>query len=218
MKNTSKEPYIANIIRILLILFSIRSILLGNYLNTFTAILTLWLTFLPYIIAKKNHIILPKGFQIAILLFIFAAQYLGELKEYYFKFWWWDLMLHTFSGIILGFVGYLLVYILNKETKVDISLNPLFMALFSFTFAVSVGAVWEIFEFSMDTIFGLNMQKSGLVDTMADLIADCFGGLFSAFCGYMYEINGQSGWFKRSFNAFKSLNSKTFNKNVSKKL
>lgn len=218
MKNTSKEPYIANIIRLLLIIFSIRSIFIKNYLNTFTALLTLWLTFLPYIIAKKNHITLPKGFQVAILLFIFAAQYLGELKEYYFKFWWWDLMLHTFSGIILGFIGYLLVYILNKETKVDISLNPLFMALFSFTFAVSIGAVWEIFEFSMDTIFGLNMQKSGLVDTMSDIIADCLGGLFSAFCGYMYEINGQNGWFKRAFNAFKNLNSKIFNRNINKNM
>lgn len=201
---------ISNIIRFLLIAAAIYSIITKNYINTFTSVFTLFLTFLPFIIAKKEHIKLPSSFQIIILLFIFAAQYLGEMNSYYLKYWWWDIMLHTFSGIILGFIGYLLVYILNKEEKVNVYLSPFFMVLFSFTFAVALGAIWEIFEFSMDSIFGTNMQKSGLTDTMWDLIVDSIGALFTAFCGWMYETKKAEGWFKKAFNLFMNNNKKLF--------
>lgn len=211
-KHVTMESAVANIIRGLLILSAAFSLHTKNYLNFFTAVMTLWLTFLPFIIARKNHIKLPQSFQIVILLFIFGAQYLGELKDYYFRFWWWDKMLHTFSGIILGFIGYLLIYVLNNEKKVDVYLSPFFMVFFSFTFAVCVGALWEIFEFTMDNTFGLNMQKSGLVDTMWDLIVDCIGAFISAFCGYQYETRKENGWFKRMFNAFMKMNRKLFKK------
>jgi hypothetical protein len=210
--HTKVEVVIANTFRILLGVSMVVSFFTQNWLNLFIAILTLILTFLPFIIARRNHISLPPSFQVIILIFIFAAQYLGELKAYYYKFWWWDLMLHTFSGVILGFIGFILVYILNKEEKVNVVLSPFFMSLFAFTFALSVGALWEIYEFSVDSILGLNMQKSGLVDTMWDLIVDSIGALFTVFYGYLYEKNKEKGWFNKLLNGFLKMNSNIFNK------
>ncbi|OCL26770.1 hypothetical protein U472_12110 [Orenia metallireducens] len=176
----------ANLFRLLLLGAIIGNVLTKNWLNLFTSILTLALTYLPTFLRDKNYIYIPPVFQLITLVFIFASLYLGELNEYYLKFWWWDIMLHALSGVILGFIGFVLIYILNKDTKVNLALSPLFIAIFSFTFAVSVGGLWEIFEFTMDSIFGLNMQKSGLVDTMWDLIVDSLGALFSSTMGYIY--------------------------------
>lgn len=212
-KEKKFEVILANVIRMLLVVSMVFSFMSQNYLNFFTAVLTLWLTFLPFVLAEKNHVKLPSSFQIIILLFIFAAQYLGEMKEYYIKFWWWDLMLHTFSGIILGFTGFLLVYILNKEERVQMYLSPFFMAFFAFTFALSVGALWEIFEFTMDNMFGLNMQKSGLVDTMWDLIVDSIGALIAAFYGYLYAKKDEDGTFKNLLNTFIKMNEDLFEDN-----
>jgi hypothetical protein len=177
---------ICNLFRLLLLGAIIGNVLTKNWLNLFTSILTLALTYLPTFLRDKNYIYIPPVFQLITLVFIFASLYLGELNEYYLKFWWWDIMLHALSGVILGFIGFVLIYILNKDTKVNLALSPLFIAIFSFTFAVSVGGLWEIFEFTMDSIFGLNMQKSGLVDTMWDLIVDSLGALFSSTMGYIY--------------------------------
>lgn len=215
MGRQSSDMIIANIIRLLLCTSIVISFINKNHFNFFTGILTLFLTFLPYIIARKNHIVLPSGFFIIILLFIFAANYLGELKSYYLKFWWWDLMLHTLSGVILGFTGFLLVYILNKEEKVNVFLSPIFMSAFAFCFAVSIGALWEIFEFSMDSIFGLNMQKSGLVDTMWDLIVDSAGAVVASTYGFLYEKYGKGRSFKKFMTRFFKMNPEIFNKGKS---
>ncbi len=119
-------------------------------------------------------------------------------------------MLHTLSGVILGFVGFILIYILNREEDIDVILSPLFIAVFTFTFAVSFGVFWEIFEYAMDTMFGFNMQKSGLVDTMWDLIADCIGGGIASFYGYMYLKNGMKSYFEKTVNLFIDENEQFF--------
>ncbi len=157
----------------------------GHWLNLFISLLTLSLTFLPSWLAN-NNIYLPLFLQFINLIFIFATLYLGELKSYYIRFWWWDLFLHTFSGVVLGFLGIILVYLLNNDHKVNLSLSPIFVAIFAFSFTMTIGSLWEIFEFSVDSFFGLNMQKSGLIDTMWDLIVDAVGGLFSSSIGYLY--------------------------------
>jgi len=114
--------------------------------------------------------------------------FLGEMHQFYDRFWWWDTMLHSFSGLILGNIGYGLVSYLNGSSHTKIELSPMFVALFSFCFTLSIGALWEIYEFSMDTFFGLNMQKTGLDDTMADLILDALGALLFSVLGYFHEI------------------------------
>jgi uncharacterized membrane protein YjdF len=141
------------------------------------------------------------------ILFVFASMFLGELHGYYTRYWWWDIALHTTSGLLLGIFGFLLVYILNKDDRVDLSMQPRFVALFAFVFAVALGAVWEIFEFSMDQIFGTNMQKamfgdaSGLTDTMWDLIVDSIGAAIVSLIGYWHlKVQKQSmfdGWIRK---------------------
>src|SRR5699024_10767570 len=111
------------------------------------------------------------------------ALFLGETRGYYGRFWWWDIGLHATSGVLLGIFGFLLVYLLNGIPRLDVSMQPGFVAFFAFCFALSIGAVWEIFEFAMDALAGMNMQKpflgdpSGLTDTMWDLIMDALGAL-----------------------------------------
>lgn len=218
MKNKIKcirpEAIVSNIIRSLLVLSIIVSFINRNYINLFTGVVTLFITFLPFFIARKNHINLPPSFQIIILLFIFAANYLGTLKLYYEKFWWWDIMLHTFSGVIFGFIGFLLVYIFNKEEKIDVYLSPAFMSLFALCFAVFIGTLWEIFEFSMDTLFGFNMQLGSLVDTMWDLIDDTVGGGVACLYGYAYVKYEKDGLFKKLITKFFKMNPRMFKSNT----
>lgn len=147
-------------------------------------ILTFILTFLPVLFEKKYKIYLPVEFEIIIIIFLYASLFLGEVHGYYEKFWWWDLLLHTSSALAFGFIGFMILYVLYKGNKVKA--NPIWIAVFSFCFAMAIGAVWEIFEFGMDQIFGLNMQKSGLLDTMWDLIVDGCGAIIASVLGYLY--------------------------------
>lgn len=211
LKALKAETIVANLIRIMFVLAIIVSLLNRIYLDVFIAAFTLFLTFLPFIIARKSRITLPPSFQIVILLFIFAANYLGEFRLYYEKYWWWDKMLHGFSGLMLGFAGYLLVYIINGVQKISVSLSPLFVAIFAFAFALSIGTLWEIYEFSMDSLLGFNMQRTGLNDTMWDLILDAAGAIVASISGYLYEKNRKEGFFKRMFTKFVNMNSHFFN-------
>ncbi|NLC67870.1 MAG: hypothetical protein GX754_03585 [Clostridiaceae bacterium] len=213
-KTLKAETIVANLIRVMFVLAVIVSLLNGIYLDAFIAAFTLFLTFLPSIIVKKSCITLPPSFQVVILLFIFAANYLGSYRLYYEKFWWWDSMLHGLSGLMLGFAGFLLVYIINGAQKLNVSLSPLFVAIFAFAFSLSIGALWEIYEFTMDSLFGLNLQRTGLDDTMWDLILDASGALVASVSGYLYEKNRKDGIFKRMFTKFISMNSHFFTDNT----
>ena len=168
----------------------------ADWTNLALSLVTLLLTFLPAIFRKQFHIYYPGEFEIVILLFIYASMYLGEMHSFYYRFWWWDVMLHALSGVIVGAIGFSLVYIFNSEENLAIKLSPAFVAIFSFSFALSMGALWEIYEFFMDSSFGLNMQKSGLVDTMWDLIVDALGALLISILGYLY-LKGDIKLFER---------------------
>jgi hypothetical protein len=132
----------------------------------------------------------PAEIQIAVVVFVFATLFLGEVRGYYERFWWWDLALHTTAGLLLGIFGFLIVHMLNRSEAVDLHMRPAFLAMFAFFFAVGIGALWEVFEFAMDEIFGFNMQKpmlgdpSGLTDTMWDLIVDTIGAGVVALAGW----------------------------------
>ncbi|MBW6515011.1 MAG: hypothetical protein K0B81_00155 [Candidatus Cloacimonetes bacterium] len=166
-----------------------------------SAILTLLLFLLPTIFSKRTKIHIPALFQIIILLFIFASMYLGEIQNYFYRYSWWDSMLHSISAIILGYIGFLLIYALNKDKNIHVKLSPFFIALFTFCFAMTVGVLWEIFEFGVDTLFGVNMQKArnleevygvfdtrlGVLDTMRDFIVNTIGALIVSVIGYCYS-------------------------------
>lgn len=158
----------------------------GNYQAAFESLIILSITFLPLVMGKRFHVRIPHEFDTLAIIFIYMSLFLGEVYGYYARFWWWDLVLHVGSGFLLGILGFLLVYVLNQNQRIDLHLTPFFIALFAFMFAMGIGTLWEIFEFAMDSIFGLNMQKSGLVDTMWDLIVDCLGALTISILGYGY--------------------------------
>lgn len=148
---------------------------------------------LPMVFVRRFHVYVPPEFGMLAVVFVFASLFLGEVHGYYLRFWWWDVVLHTASGFLLGLLGFLLVYVLNEKEDVDLRMKPGFVALFAFMFAIGMGALWEIFEFSMDTLVGSNMQKSGLRDTMWDLIVDAIGALLTAVLGYVYLRRAEAG-------------------------
>lgn len=154
-------------------------------------------TFLPLLLERRFRVYIPPQFQLLAIGFVFASLFLGEVMDYYTRFWWWDILLHTTSGFLLGIVGFLLVYVLNESERVDLHLRPGFVACFAFLFALGVGALWEIFEFGADVLVGTNMQKpmlgdaSGLTDTMVDLMVDAVGALVISVLGWRYLRGGR---------------------------
>ncbi|MEQ9104782.1 MAG: hypothetical protein RIE53_08795 [Rhodothermales bacterium] len=167
----------------------------GEWLMAFTTFGIVLLTLLPIVVERHFNVYIPAEIELLALVFVFATLFLGEVRDYYYRFWWWDTVLHAGSGVLLGIVGFLLVYILNETERVNVTLKPGFVAFFAFLFAVGMGTMWEIFEFAMDQLFGMSMQKqmlsdpSGLSDTMWDLIVDALGGLAIAVFGYYYIRN-----------------------------
>jgi hypothetical protein len=177
---------VSSILRMLLIIAAVTSVFLDDWMNLFLSLFTLFLTFLPAIIERKYKVSYTNEFGIILLLFIALSMYLGEIHSFYYIFWWWDIFLHAISSIVIGGIGFLLVHTLNKEKDVELKLSPAFVAVFSLGFSISLGVIWEIFEFSMDSLFGLNMQKSGLIDTMWDLIIYVLGALVVSWFGFIY--------------------------------
>lgn len=164
----------------------------GQYLTSLLVVSVMAMTLVPFAFQERMPVHVPPAFQVLAILFVFASLYLGEVRSFYIRFWWWDLALHLSSGLLLGVVGFLLVYVLNENGRIDFYLQPAFMALFAFLFAVAMGTFWEIFEYGVDGFFGMSMQKqhpgevSGLSDTMQDLIVDTLGASVVAFFGWWY--------------------------------
>jgi len=152
---------------------------------------------LPSILQRRLHMTLPNFIYIMYYIFLYCAIILGEVMNFYYVIPHWDVILHFFSGAMLGALGFILVSQLNDSEKVRVSLSPAFIALFAFCFALSCGAVWEIYEFLFDGFLGLNMQKfmtaSGEVltghlalrDTMTDVIVDAVAALMITLIGYI---------------------------------
>lgn len=161
--------------------------------------------FLPNIISKKTKIVIPSNMYIVYILFLYGAVFLGEVRNYYYRVPHWDTILHTCSGAMLGALGFSFVNILNKHEKVHVELSPIFVALFAFGFAITLGVMWEIYEFTFDGLLGLNMQKFALedgtqligrlalADTMEDLIVDLIGAFAMSLIGYI-SLKYKKGW------------------------
>lgn len=173
--------------------------------------------FLPAALVRRFHVVdVPIEFEALAVLFIFASLFLGEVRGYYARFWWWDIALHTTSGLLLGILGFLLVYVLNASSRVEFRMRPRFVALFAFAFAVAVGALWEIFEFTMDRVAGTQMQKpmfgdpSGLTDTMWDLVVDTLGAAFISGLGWWYMHRRERFFIARWIGEFVRRNPRLF--------
>ena len=180
-----KNPkIITGIVWILLAGAIVLGILQKEWASVFISIATLFLTIAPYKLADRLNVHIPEGFLSAIVFFIYATLFLGEVGDFYEKFWWWDALLHTGSAVGFGIIGFSTLLLLFRNKRVQAS--PFVISMFSFSFALAIGVLWEIFEFTMDQLFGMNMQKSGLMDTMWDFIVDTIGALIAAVAGYFY--------------------------------
>lgn len=165
-----------NVLRTFSIVLMILSIISGNYQSAFLCLLTLVLLLVPSLLQITLRIELPTVLEIILLLFIFAAEILGEIGEFYIIFPFWDTMLHTMNGFLAAAIGFSLVYLLNKSDKMFFYLSPLFTAIVAFCFSMTIGVVWEFFEFGMDQILGLDMQKDTIIHTLTTVLLDPTGG------------------------------------------
>lgn len=187
----------------------------GNYQAGFESLLILLFTFLPLLMRTQFRIRIPHEIETLAIIFIYLSLFLGEVQGYYERFWWWDLALHAGSGFLLGILGFLFVYLLNENDKISLHLSPGFIATFAFMFAMSVGVLWEIFEFAMDTLFGMDMQRraTGVVDTMWDLVVDCIGALVISVLGYGYlKTEEIDSFLERMIHRFIQANPRLFRK------
>lgn len=155
-----------------------------NWQTAFLATATIIFILLPFSLQARFGVYIPRAFSFALALFVYATLFLGEVQQFYYEVWWWDLMLHSGSAFAFGLFG-LIVLMISLEKKV-IEAKPILLSLFAFSFALMIGVLWEIFEFAGDQLFGLDMQKDGLIDTMWDLIVDTVGAFVAAVVGYFY--------------------------------
>jgi len=183
------------LLRLSVILSFLTSLWQKNWINAVAIFGILILIFLPTYIKNKLKIIIPFEFELIAVAFIYLAVFLGDLRDFYYIFWWWDVYLHLVSGLLFGIIGFALIYILNDNKNIKLTMQTKFVALFALLFAVSMGVFWELFEFGMDSFLGTNMQRSGLPDTMWDLLMDVTGAFMISLWGYFW----MKGKFKIKF-------------------
>lgn len=160
------------ILRALVILVMIRQAFNGNYENVFLCLLTLALLIVPSFVQVTFKVEIPTALEIIILLFIFAAEILGEIQKFYTIFPLWDTMLHTMNGFLMAAIGFSLVDLLNRNKKLSFSLSPLFVSIVGFCFSMTIGVCWEFFEYFMDMAVGFDMQKDTIVHVINSVTLD----------------------------------------------
>ena len=143
-----------------------------NFENVFLCALTLVLLVMPSLIQVTFKVELPTTLEIIILFFIFAAEILGEISEFYLMFPFWDAVLHTLNGFLAAAIGFSMVDLLNRSEKTVFNLSPLFTAIVAFCFSMTIGVVWEFFEFFMDQVMGYDMQKDTIVHAIHSVTLD----------------------------------------------
>ena len=158
------------VLRVFVFLAGALSFFRGNYENVFLCMLTMLLMFTPAIIKRKLQIALPSTLETIILLFIFCAQILGEIGSFYTKIPHWDTMLHIVNGFLCAAIGFALLDILNRDSKIKLHLSPLFLAIVAFCFSMTIGVLWEFFEFGADVLFQTDMQKDYIVHHISSVM------------------------------------------------
>ena len=160
------------ILRLFVICALVLSLIRGNYESVFICLLTLVLFLLPAFLQRKWSLELPSALEIIILVFIFAAEILGELQSYYLKYPYWDTMLHTTNGFLCAAVGFSILDLFNRNPRLKFQVSASFLALTSFCFSMTVGVVWEFFEFFGDMFLRLDMQKDTILHSISTVELD----------------------------------------------
>ncbi|MEO1138191.1 MAG: hypothetical protein AAFW87_01935 [Pseudomonadota bacterium] len=194
----------------LLLLTALVALVLTRWSLAFVSIATLALSLVPPILASRWSLTLPLPFLLATTLFFFASIFLGEAFDFYERFWWWDLALHGSSAVGFGLIGFLFVFMLFEGDR--FAAPPSALAFIAFCVAMTIGALWEVFEYGMDSIFGLSMQKSGLDDTMGDLMINAVGSAIASLTGYLYLSRNSAGPLGHTLAEFIALNRRLYQK------
>ena len=160
------------VLRLIVLATLVSSLVRGEYESAFICLLVLVLFMLPFFIQQNFGIELPSTLEIIILLFIFAAEILGELECYFITYPYWDSMLHTTTGFLCAATGFALIDILNRNSRIKFQLSPIYVALAAFCFSMTVGVLWEFFEFGMDRLFHMDMQKDTIVTSITSVMLD----------------------------------------------
>jgi hypothetical protein len=194
-------------------------VLRRDWPNVFLTAVVVALMLIPLVIRRWYRVYIPPEFQLVSAGFVFLSLYLGSVRGYYSKFWWWDVALHTSSGFILGVAGFVTLFLLNRTDRIPPGIRPGFLCFFGVTFAVFLGVVWEVFEYACDVIaprIGMtsNMQstESGVNDTMHDLIVDTLGAVVVALMGWAYLRKGRYSFLADGVKKFLARNPKLFRK------
>ena len=207
------------LLKIILAVGAVLEAMQGNWMVAITTTGIVIVAFLPMLLGYRFHVRIPPEFELLAVIFVYASLFLGEVHGYYLKYWWWDILLHTSSGLIMGVFGFLLVYVLNEHEDLEMHMKPGFVCLFAFMFAIGMGTIWEIVEFTLDQLLGMNTQGSSLADTMSDLIVDSIGALIISILGYKYlRANQADSFLERWIHHFIVLNKRIFShkKNIRK--
>lgn len=159
-------------LRILVIVMLVLQLLNRNYENVFLCALTLLLLVMPSLVQVTFKVELPTTLEIFILVFIFAAEILGEISEFYLVFPFWDTVLHTINGFLAAAIGFSMVDLLNRSEKIVFNLSPLFTAIVAFCFSMTIGVIWEFFEFGMDQLLEYDMQKDTVIHALRSVTLD----------------------------------------------
>ena len=174
-ENIKKRTTVELVLIALVILSVVRQFFLGSYHNMFLGILTLILFMIPELIEKKVGVVIPTGLKTIILIFIFAAEILGEINAFYIKIPIWDTMLHTTNGFLMAAIGFALIDLFNRSERFSLKMSPYFVAFTAFCFSMTVGVVWEFFEFGMDWFFHTDMQKDWILPAISSVKLDPAG-------------------------------------------
>ena len=172
MRRSKKALALFVVLRLIVLACAVGALVFGNYEAFFLCLLTLVLFLVPPFIEASFSITIPETLEVVIALFIFAAEILDELFHFYTLFPFWDTLLHTFNGFLAAAIGLALVSILNRSDRIAFSLSPFFCAVVAFCFSMTIGVLWEFFEFGMDWVFGLDMQKDTVLGGIASVLLD----------------------------------------------
>lgn len=178
-KELRAKPKVAGVylaLRGFVILVMVAQFFNRNYENMFLCLLTLVLFILPTIFERRLKVDFPDTLEIIIMLFIFAAEILGEIRSYYTLFPHWDMMLHTLNGFLCAAVGFCLVDLFDREERFSLQLSPAFMSIVAFCFSMTIGVFWEFFEYMMDSVLLFDMQKDTVVNVISTVNLDPLHG------------------------------------------
>jgi hypothetical protein len=192
-----------------LIVFLVRR----DWENVFLTATVIGLIVFPGLVLRRSRVHVPPEFQLIAAAFVFLSLFLGSATDFYYSFWWWDMALHTTSGFLLGIVGWLVLFLLLQTDRLPRGVGPGLVCVFGVTFAVTLGVLWEVFEFAVDSLWPhINMMsnETGVADTMHDLIVNFIGAVAVGLMGWAYSRSGRFSYIVDAVRRFMRRNPRLF--------